>query len=587
VSLTVFALAAGGVLDEHLRRPLGAAGHELVRFDSAERCLAAAAATPPDVVLAPRRSGGGEAGELFGRLRALAPPPALVLLSPDGADEALARSHGAAFLRVPFSGTDLLEAIGDAGRGKRRILLVDDSLLIHRHTAPILEGAGYEVTSAMDGAEALQLVDDARPDLVITDVEMPALDGYALCRALKERPAPMPVIICSARGEAHDLERGFDAGADDYLVKPAPPEELLGRVRELLHMSGLSAGQRERLLVADDSPAIRHLLADSLSRQGFVVVTAEDGAQALAQLQAERFDMLITDYDMPKMTGFELVHAVKREPALRELPTLMLTARASRRDQAQMRAAGLTSYLVKPFAADKCVALVERLLAERRLIAYKEASRLYISEGTVRAAEDAARLEDRYRTRADEREVAVLFSDICGFTQLSSRLPPAAVVEILNDVFDVLCPILKEHGGDIDKFIGDAIMAVFEERPGEPPFALRAVRAALAMQAGLAAHPVAAAPELAIRVGINVGKVVRGDIGSRFFRRDYTVIGDVVNRAQRFESAAPRGGVLVGEATFRRTREHIRYEARPGLRLKGIEQPIDAWVALGEIEEQP
>ena len=94
---------------------------------------------------------------------------------------------------------------------------------------------------------------------------------------------------------------------------------------------------------------------------------------------------------MPRMTGFELVHALKRDPELRDIPIMMLTARDTRRDQAQMRAVGLTSYLVKPFSVDKCVAMVERVLAERRLLAYKEASRLYISDGAVRAAEDAAR----------------------------------------------------------------------------------------------------------------------------------------------------------------------------------------------------
>src|SRR6185503_11535270 len=128
--------------------------------------------------------------------------------------------------------------------------------------------------------------------------------------------------------------------------------------------------------------------------------------------------------------------------------------RDTRRDQAQMRAVGLTTYLVKPFSVDKCVAMVERVLAERRLIAYKEASRLYISDGAVRAAEEAAASHDAYRVRAEEREVAVLFTDICGFTSISSELEPRQVVDVLNGLFDVLCPLIKAEAGDIDKFIG-------------------------------------------------------------------------------------------------------------------------------------
>src|SRR5262249_59907349 len=129
---------------------------------------------------------------------------------------------------------------------------------------------------------------------------------------------------------------------------------------------------------------------------------------------------------MPRLNGFELVHALKRDPKLRDVPTLMLTARDTRRDQAQMRAVGLTSYLVKPFSVDKCIAIVERVLAERRLIAYKEASRLYISDGAVRAPEQASRsgLVDRDAVRAETRELAGLFSDICGFPAVSGTIAP-------------------------------------------------------------------------------------------------------------------------------------------------------------------
>jgi class 3 adenylate cyclase len=267
----------------------------------------------------------------------------------------------------------------------------------------------------------------------------------------------------------------------------------------------------------------------------------------------------------------------------------MLTARDTRRDQAQMRAVGLTSYLVKPFSVDKCVAIVERVLAERRLIAYKEASRLYISDGAVRAAEDAARSGqlDRDAVRAEAREMAVLFSDICGFTSMSCTMQPMEVVELLNSFFDVMCPVLKSEAADIDKFIGDAIMALFDELPDGDPAPLRAVRAGLSMQAALREwNGQRAGNPLLIRIGVNMGPVVRGDIGSRHVRRDYTVIGDVVNRAQRFEANAPKGGVLVGEQTFLATRDFVEYEARPGMMLKGVAQPVNAYVALRMIKER-
>jgi DNA-binding response OmpR family regulator len=580
--MNVFVLSQGRVLGEMIRRPLAAAGHETHLYDDVDACIAACQAQPPRALLVPRRVGAADACDVLGKVRAhdVGRAISVVLVSPDASDRAPARQWGVAFLPVPFEPGQLLDVVGAVTRTRKLILLADDSALIHKHTVPILEEAGYDVVSALDGEEALRLCDEHVPDLVITDVEMPKVDGYAVCKAIKEsaRPTPIPVVICSALGEAHDLERGFDAGADDYLVKPAVPDELISRIRQLVSAFGLESGARERILVADDSPAIRHLIADSLVRQGFSVLTAEDGQEALARAQEERFDMLITDYDMPRMTGFELVHALKRDPKTRDLPTMMLTARDTRRDQAQMRAAGLTSYLVKPFSVDKCVAMVERVLAEKRLLAYKEASRLYISDGAVRAAEATARDHNLDRIRAEEREMTILFSDICGFTTMSASLRPPEVVELLNEFFDVMCPILKSEAADIDKFIGDAIMALFDELPDADPPPLRAVRAALAMQEGLAEWNQRRGHDMAIRIGINVGRVVRGDIGSRHVRRDFTVIGDVVNRAQRFESKAPRGGVLVGEKTYQATRDYFEFEARPGLELKGVPEPVNCYV---------
>jgi adenylate cyclase len=181
--------------------------------------------------------------------------------------------------------------------------------------------------------------------------------------------------------------------------------------------------------------------------------------------------------------------------------------------------------------------------------------------------------------RADEREMSVLFSDIVGFTMLSGRLGPREVIELLNGYFDVLCPLVRAEEGDIDKFIGDAIMAVFDVGPGWDPPPERAVRAALAMQAAMAGWNASRpGPPLAMRIGINTGPLVRGDLGSRFVRRDYTVIGDTVNRANRYEASCPPGGVLISASTRERLGDLATVEARDGLRLKGVEEPVTAYV---------
>ena len=571
-------LAADRLFPELLRQRLGPLGYQLDVARDAGELQTSCLPRLPRALLVPARFPGTDLTELVAAVKLAALRCAVIVFGIDEDDRARARQVNAdAFLRVPFSDTEILDVLGVSTRARKLVLLADDSPLIHRHTAPILEEAGYDVVSAMDGEEALAQVALRRPDLVITDVEMPRLDGFQVCKRLKEaaETAHLPVLICSALGEAHDLERGFDAGADDYLVKPVLPEELSTRIRQLL--VGTMPALRERILVVDDSPAQRHYVQDCLSRQGFEVMTAENGRVGLARSRAHMPNLIVSDYDMPEMNGFEMVLALKRERATRDIPVIMLTARDSRRDVAQMRAAGATAYLVKPFGQDKCIAIVERTLAERRLFAYTEASRPYLSDGAARVAEARARSGDLAPARAEERETSILFSDICGFTHLSSRLTPREVIDLLNQYFDMLCPIVKDEGGELDKFIGDAIMAVFEDMPGREPAPIRAVRSGLAMQDALHAWNVGQPIRLEMRIGVNTGTVVRGDIGPQF-RREYASVGDTVNRANRYEMCCPPGKVLVSQSTREALGLRASCEPLPGLLLKGVDGAVVGYV---------
>lgn len=507
--------------------------------------------------------------------------PSIIVLGLDEAHRKTAQKIlGSFYLEIPHGRSELVEIVQRACRRRRLIALIDDSELVHMHTAPVLTQAGYDVISAKDGIEGLRIIRSKKPDLVISDIEMPDKNGYELCREIKDdvELRSIPVMICSALGEAADLQKGFDSGADDYLVKPAVPEELITRTRNLL--ASLKLAGREKILVVEDSPPIRQMVADGLSRQGFDVKTAKDGKEGFEIAKEVLPDLVITDYDMPRWTGFELVVGLKKNHRTRDIPVMMLTARQTQRDQAQMRAAGLTAYLVKPFSIDKCVALAERLLAERRLLDYKKASRLYLSKGTTEAAEAQAAMRKVGAKRAKECTMTVLFTDICGFTSLSSKKTPGDIVKLLNSYFDLLCPIVLEEGGDIDKFIGDAMMALFEDSQKESG-AIKAVRAALRIQKAIQKAGEGSKTKLLSRIGINTGPLVRGDIGSRHVRRDYTVIGDTVNRAQRFESQAPNGGVLISESTFEHCKHMITAEKQENLKMKGVNEQVTGYVVTG------
>ena len=189
---------------------------------------------------------------------------------------------------------------------------------------------------------------------------------------------------------------------------------------------------------------------------------------------------------------------------------------------------------------------------------------LLAAEGRAPLRGDAAaRLEDilrglatepRSRNEAfEEREVTVLLADLRGFTSLTARYPPAFTLGLLNQYLAQMTEIVVRHGGTIDKFMGDAIMALFGAPTTGPDDAMRAVTCAVEMQVAMAAlnekHRREGVPPVYMGIGINTGLVLAGLLGSELFY-EYTVIGEAVNLASRIESLSLRGQVLIGERTL-------------------------------------
>src|SRR6185503_15865628 len=187
----------------------------------------------------------------------------------------------------------------------------------------------------------------------------------------------------------------------------------------------------------------------------------------------------------------------------------------------------------------------------------------------------ASALAADQRPPGEERKtVTVVFVDLVGFTARAEQLDPEDVRAVLSPYHAHVRQELERRGGTVEKFIGDAVMAVFGAPAAHEDDPERAVRAALEIRSWSEEQP-----DLQVRIAVNTG-VALVHLGARPAEGEAMVAGDVVNTAARMQSAAPVNGVLVGELTYRATRDAIRYrEARP-IEAKGKVEPVQAWEAL-------
>jgi class 3 adenylate cyclase len=226
-----------------------------------------------------------------------------------------------------------------------------------------------------------------------------------------------------------------------------------------------------------------------------------------------------------------------------------------------------------------------RSIAAHRVLGLRQATRDLVN--VTRAATTSASLQvtsDRTHVLAEERKVVtVLFADVSSSEPLGATLDPAKLRVVLGAYFGVLARAIQRYGGTVDKYIGDAVMAVFGAPVSHEDDGVRAIRAALAIQHSAqtlnATLDKTYGIKIAIRIGINTGEVVAGLLPGEVLA--YTVTGDAVNTAQRIESAAPPDGILVSESTLALARSVFVFETVPPLVLKGKSQPVPVYRVLG------
>jgi adenylate cyclase len=186
----------------------------------------------------------------------------------------------------------------------------------------------------------------------------------------------------------------------------------------------------------------------------------------------------------------------------------------------------------------------------------------------------------------ETKDASVLFADIVGFTSMSEKMSPAAVSYLLNDYLSRMTEIIFKYDGTLDKYIGDAIMAVFGAPLDMPDHAERAIRTALEMRSRLEEFNAERreGPQLRIRIGINSGKVVAGEIGS-VNKKEYTVLGDTVNTASRLESSVAKPMmVVVGQNTYEAAKGFFECRSLGAMALKGKEKTVEAYEVVRALD---
>ncbi|MBW4641575.1 MAG: response regulator [Goleter apudmare HA4340-LM2] len=361
----------------------------------------------------------------------------------------------------------------------------------------------------------------------------------------------------------------------------------------------ISEKHHHLILVVDDNPDLRTYVSDIIRNHGYQVQMARNGAEGFRIVQETSPSLIVTDLMMPIVTGLEMIRMIRNEDKLRGIPIILLTAKVDEETRIESTEHGADAYLAKPFNDRELLAEVKNLLAlkenERRVVELNT----YLTESVLKRflppalVQKAATGDLTLDLRPEPRLITVLFSDIVGFTQLANTLRSRRVAELLNEYLEAMTKTVFDNGGTVDKFMGDAILALYgapeELTPNEQ--VRRAINTARAMHLSLAklnqhwrdqglfgseGHT-----GVRFRCGIHQGTAVVGMFGSAE-RADYTAIGPSVNIAARLQSAAIPGTILVSAAVADYLQDEEITKVSP-LELKGVDETVLTFSVTPEV----
>ncbi|MBI2467910.1 MAG: response regulator [Candidatus Rokubacteria bacterium] len=352
-----------------------------------------------------------------------------------------------------------------------------------------------------------------------------------------------------------------------------------------------------RILIVDDMPANLHVLQLRLAAQGYEILTAGDGEEALALARKKQPDLILLDVMMPRLDGLEVCRRLKADSSLPFMPIIMVTAKADSQDIGAGLEAGGDEYLTKPVdqAALQLHDTVQGLAAQ--LAEWNRTLERRVQE-QVAQLDRLGRLKRFFSPQLAElivaggaedplkthrREVTVVFLDLRGFTAFAETADPEEIMGVLREYHAAMGALILAHEGTLERFAGDGMMIFFNDPVPVSDPAGRAIRMALAMRernAELSATWRKRGYELDFGVGIAQGYATIGAIGFEG-RWDYGAVGTVTNLAARLCGEAKPGQVLVTRRLLGAVEQLIEAEPVGELSLKGFLKPVPAFNIVG------
>jgi len=334
-----------------------------------------------------------------------------------------------------------------------------------------------------------------------------------------------------------------------------------------------------KILVADDEPdletLIRQKFRQKIRDRKYEFVFAANGHDAIKKMEEHPdVSIVLSDINMPEMDGLTLLSKLNELSPLSK--TVMVSAYG---DMDNIRTAmnrGAFDFVTKPVNFEDLEVTIEKTIRQvsqmrETVMAIKENNilKMYVDQAVLNFMN--SREFESSLTANETVEASIAFIDICSFTTISEKETPDTVVKLLNDYFDMMVKEIIEQRGYVDKFIGDAIMAVFR---GEYHLD-RAIDACLAVRKKINSLKEFRGYAPSVSIGINSGEMISGNIGSATLRRlDYTVIGDVVNTAQRLQSSAKPSQIIISEEAFEKIKESFKCVQVGEVKLKNKEKPL-------------